>query len=557
MTSFVPSTINGLLEQACRLWPDRPYLQVRAGETMHSLTYREVTDQAQAIAHLLIEKGVRPGDRVALLSENRPAWVISYLAILCAGATVVPIDSLMSPAEIVNILKMAQSRLLMTTKKFAEAVTDSGGETFTTDMFLIDSDISPSKIPLTNQKKWVWPNIKPADIAVIIFTSGTTGFSKGVVLTHQNLCSDVQAVLNVRVIQEDDNFLLLLPLHHTFSSTVNMLGTLALGAKATFATSFKSRDIVDDIRISGVTLLVGVPQVFENIMNGFKRAISDSPLPKRMLFHLIFGICAVLRHAKIKAGRLLFRSVRAKAGLGTLRNLVSGGAALRPEVNHFFERMGFTLLQGYGLTETSPVLTCCLPQHNRIGSVGRALPGVVLKIDNVEPDGVGEICARGPMIMHGYFENPDATAEIMRDGWFHTGDAGYLDPDGYLYITGRIKNVIVTGAGKNVHPETIESVLNLAPFILESLVLGVQRKRGPGEELAALIVPDKSFVEAEQSRGHNVNLEAEIKSVVSAYNHSVPAYRRIRQWKIREEELEKTSTRKVKRYLYQHAFQSV
>ncbi|MFZ5432946.1 MAG: AMP-binding protein, partial [Calditrichota bacterium] len=398
------------------------------------------------------------------------------------------------------------------------------------------------------------PVVSTDSPAVILFTSGTTGFSKGVVLSHSNLIGDVQAIIDTDVIRSDDNFHLILPLHHTYSSTANLLGALALGARATFATSYKSRDLVDDIRLAGITTLVGVPLVFENIMIGIRRSIADAPALKRTLFRLLYGISAAGSLIRLSLGAALFRSLREKAGLGSLRRMISGGAALRPEVNIFFERLGFSLLQGYGLTETSPVLTVNRPGRNRIGSVGTPLPGVELKIDDPDDNGVGEICARGPMIMQGYFENPAATSEVLRDGWFHTGDAGFLDRHGALHITGRLKNVIVTGGGKNVYPEEIEARLDLSPFILESLVVSISRKRGGGEELAALIVPQYTFIKQESERGHMMDVHQEIKTVVEAYNHSVPAYRRLRQWRIQEQEFDKTSTRKIRRYLYKDVF---
>lgn len=555
MSNRIPLTINELMVRARELWPDRPYLQVRVGETINSLSFKEVADEAENVAVILLEKGVKPGDRVALLSENRPAWVISYLAILAAGGIAVPIDSLMSPPEIVNVLKMARARLIMTTSRFLEALAVIPEfNSVTSERFLIDHDIRPDSKRMAVSVRFHEP--ESSDIAVIIFTSGTTGFSKGVVLTHGNLCSDAQAIADVGVLRAEDSFLLLLPLHHTYSSTVNMIGTLALGCRAVFATSYKSRDIVDDIRYGEVSMLVGVPQVFENLMIGIRRAVSDAGLRKKILFHTIYSISGLLYRAGIPAGRTLFRSLREKAGMKSLRHMVSGGAALPPEINRFFEYLGFELLQGYGLTETSPVLTANRPNASRIGSAGRAMEGVELRIDRPDKDGIGEICARGPMVMQGYFENPEATAEVIKDGWFYTGDAGYLDKDGYLYITGRIKNVIVTGAGKNVHPEPIEAQLNSSPYIAESLVVGVKRKRGAGEELAAIIVLDKNFIDTERKRHRKqkLDVEAHIKQAVDSYNHSVHAYRRIRQWKIREEEFDKTSTRKIRRYIYNKEF---
>jgi long-chain acyl-CoA synthetase len=551
----IPQTVNELVAKARQDWPDRPYLQIRAGQSVSALTFREVAAHAETVAAALIERGVRPGDRVALLSDNRPGWIVSYFAILLTGAVVVPLDSLMAPSEISGVLEMSHACLLITTAKFTDAVRSVHGGSAGTEICSMD-ELVATVPPADPRSPTVLPSVRPDDPAAILFTSGTTGHSKGAVLSHRNLCSDVKAIADAGVIEPEDNFLLLLPLHHTYSSTVNMLGSMALGARATFATSFKSRDILDDIRIARITMLVGVPQVFENLMISIRRGVTGASFVRRLLFHILFGVSTACSALGLAAGRALFRSLRDRIGLGSLRLMISGGAALRPEVNRFFERLGFSLLQGYGLTETSPVLSVNLPGRNRIGTVGPPLPGVSLRIDNPDSYGIGEICAQGPMVMQAYSENPQATAEALKDGWFHTGDAGRIDRDGFLHITGRLKSVIVTGAGKNVYPEEIEARLNLSPYILDSLVLGLDRKRGTGEELTAIIVPDVTVIQTEQERGHVVDIQEEVRKVVETYNHSVPAYRRIRQWRLRNEEFEKTSMRKTKRYLYRDVFTS-
>jgi long-chain acyl-CoA synthetase len=548
-----PQTIPELLEHAAALWQDRPYLVSRTGNVVSCRSYGQVLELVQQVAGGLIEQGVRPQDRIALLSENRAEWVIVYFSILAAGAVVIPLDALMSLSEVRNIIKESGARTLIVSQKLQTALNESGSSIEGIERtFLLDAT-ALENLSLPRKAGVALPKIDPDNVAVIIFTSGTTGHSKGVVLTHNNLCSNVEGIRSTIHTSQHDNFFMLLPLNHTFSSTVSMLCPLACGASVTLATSYKSRDILDDIRLCGVTLLPGVPQVYENIMAGIKRAVAEAGLAKRVLFNFLYFLSSIYERFGIPAGRLLFRSLRKKAGLDSLWLMISGGAALRTDLNHFFARLGFTLIQGYGLTETSPVLSVNLPHCNRIGSVGPALKGVEIKIANPDKTGIGEICARGPNVMQGYFENPEATAEVLKEGWFYTGDAGYLDRHSYLYITGRLKNVIITGAGKNVYPEEIESRLNASPFILESLVLGVERKRGTGEELYALVVPDKIYVEGEQAAGKAVDLQNEIKRVVDEYNSSVPQYRQIRQWQLREEEFTKTSSRKIKRFLYKNS----
>ena len=554
MSASLPKTIPGLVTHAVETWPDRPYLQTRSGETVSAQTFSQVATTVCGLAGGLIHAGVGRGEHVALLSENRPEWVLAYLSISCAGAVIVPLDALMSQPEVANILSSSKARVLICSRKFYADMQPITRE-LNVQLYTLESQPDSTETPLPVATDISLHDPAPSDLAVIIFTSGTTGFSKGVMLSHENLCSDVDSVLKAIRILPTDNFHLLLPLNHTYSSTVNMLVPLGGGARATFSTSYKSRDILDDIRIAGVTLLVGVPQVYENIMLGINRAVSEAPAIRRLLFRVFYALSGAANKVGLNLGRLLFSSLRTKAGMASLRFMISGGAALRPAVNRYFQRLGFTLLQGYGLTETSPILSVNREERTRIGSSGQAIPGVELRIDHPDPTtGIGEICARGPNVMLGYYQNPEATSAVLRDGWFHTGDAGYLDRDGFLFITGRIKSMIVTAAGKNVYPEEIEAQLNASPYIIESLVLGVERQRGTGEELYALIVPDKTVLELEKENGHDVNVMAEIQAVVEAYNKSVPTYRSIRQWQLREEEFVKTSSRKIKRFLYKDSF---
>ncbi len=544
-------TIPDLLTQAVSIWPEHGYLLTRDGQTMSSMSFRDVARTVSEIAAGLKEAGYEPHDCIALLSENRPEWVLCYLAVLSAGCIVVPIDSLMTPAEMCHVIRESGSRMVLCSSRMAAQLSDAPPQA---ELRLIDRVEDGDLRGLPRGTSVVSPDIQPTDTAAIIFTSGTVGHAKGVMLSHRNLLSNVESCQRACEVVRDDNFLLLLPLHHTFSSTVNMLVSLASGTRATFATSYKSRDIVEDIRCSGVTVLVGVPQIFDNMMNGILRKVAASGPVKRGLVRTLLTVAGASNRIGVNLGKPLFRSLRKKAGLDSIRLMVSGGAALPPDVNHFFQRLGFTLIQGYGLTETSPVLSVNRPQRNRIGSVGPAVPGVELRIDASEGSTVGEICARGANIMQGYHRNPEETDRVLRNGWFYTGDAGYLDDDGFLFVHGRLKNVVVTAAGKNVYPEEIEARLNLDPCIEESLVMGVERQKGSGEELCALLKVDGEHLESLEQKGETVETASLIADVVRQYNESVPPHRHIREWRLQVDDFEKTSTRKIKRFLYRDVF---
>lgn len=513
-------------------------------------SYREVAQDINRRAAEFVRGGFGKGDLIAILSENSCDWVIAYLAILQAGCVVVPLDSIMSLPDILHILELSRAKLVLCSERFEAQCREQLERTGIAISVRLLGHVLDE--PETQTAEACADAAMPSDLAAVIFTSGTTGHSKGVMLTHENLVSNVLACCEVCEIRHADNFLLLLPLHHTFASTVTMLLPIAKGARATLATSYRSRDIVDDIRVSGVTVLVGVPQIFENVMNGMLRAIESAPKAKRTLFGLLTFAAQLARRVGWHLGKALFESMRVKAGLDTIRLMVSGGAALPPEVNQFFETLGFTLIQGYGLTECSPVLSVNPPSRNKIGSVGPALSGVTLRIKDANSAGIGEVCASGPNIMQGYFENAEASSRVLVDGWFYTGDAGFLDRDGYLYLTGRLKNVIVTSAGKNIYPEEIEAKLAGDAAVVEALVLSVPRKDGSGERLCALLKMDDEHI--------NLHLphktpDQTAEEVIKHFNHNSPAYQRIREWQILAGEFEKTSTRKIKRFLYHNYFQ--
>ncbi|MCL4305413.1 AMP-binding protein [bacterium] len=549
MAGVIADTIPALFRAAAAKRSAEPFLQYRKGEEIFRLTYGDVLTKIEGRARSLLHAGLQKNDRIALLGENSSDWVIAYLAILQAGCIVVPIDSLMPLAEILHVLELSDASLVLCSERFVtqlQEIQDKQKHLVRVECFTqvtgAEDDANLEDVPFDR---------RPTDVAAVIFTSGTTGHSKGVVLTHENLISNVLACCEVCEIEAEDNFLLLLPLHHTFASTVTMLLPIAKGARATLATSFRSRDVIDDIRICGVSVLVGVPQLFENIKIGILRAVDSSSTMKQTLFYALMWISQCIRPLGLNPGRTLFKSLRVKAGLSSVRLMVSGGAALPVVVNKFFESLGFVLVQGYGLTETSPVLCVNPPARNKIGSVGPALRGVTLRIKDPNQAGIGEVCARGPNIMQGYYENPDATSRVLQEGWLHTGDAGYLDRDGYLYLTGRLKNVIVTSAGKNVYPEEIEAKLMAEEAISDALVLAVERKGGRGEKLCALIKLDDEYVQLHSSQKSPEEIATE---VIRRYNSSSPAYQNIREWRLLEGEFEKTSTRKIKRFLYSDYF---
>lgn len=542
-------TIPELFNAALTATPQATFLQFRKGEDISAFTFEEIAREVYGRMDTVIQQGHFKGDRIALLSENSCEWVVAYLAIVHAGCVVVPLDTLMPLPEVLHILEHSGARMLMCSEKYAEQCEDllakENRPVIVTRLGILQASSRHERLDMPKV------DLRPSDLAAILYTSGTTGHSKGVMLSHENLVSNVLACYKVCEIRSNDNFLLLLPLHHAFASTVTMLLPIAKGARATLATSYRSRDVIDDINFCKVSVLVGVPQIFENMMISMLRAVDTAGTVKRVLFHAMQQVSQFSRLFGLNLGRTFFRSLRFKAGLSSVRLLVSGGAALPMNVNRFFESLGFVMIQGYGLTESSPVLCVNPPTRNKLGSVGPPLDGVKIRINNPSSEGIGEVCASGPNIMQGYFENQEASAQALDDGWLNTGDAGFLDRDGYLHLTGRLKNVIVTSAGKNVYPEELEAKLASVPEIAEALVIGVPRKDGSGERLCALLKLDEEYI---KDLSPNKSPEHIAADAVRNFNSSSPSYQNIREWRIMEGEFEKTSTRKIKRFLYHDYF---
>jgi long-chain acyl-CoA synthetase len=534
-----------------------------SGDRFVDISYRDFSEKAFNIGGGLKSLGLRKEDKVALLSENRPEWGASYLGTLAAEGVNVPLDVLLKISGWKHILRDSRSRFLIVSQGFLPEIEQEWDDlpdleylicmdkpqTNSSAVFLRDLETKGRQY----REKLEKPSVE--DIAAIIYTSGTTGNSKGVMLTHRNIVSDIDGALQMIDIQENDNFISVLPIHHTFECTCGFLTPLAGGACITYARGLASKLIVEDIKNNKATVILGVPLLFEKMHDGLMRAISKKPALTRIIFKTTFGISGILDGLlNLKAGKGFFRGLREKAGLSSLRLMVAGGAPMSPVVARVFNLLGFAFLQGYGLTESSPVLTLNPMDKSKNDSIGIPIPGVELKIINPDSRGIGEILARGPMVMKGYYRNKSATDEALDGGWLHTGDIGWVDSEGYYYITGRLKNVIITSGGKNVYPEEIECELGKSPYILESLVVGVSGREKHGEEIEAIIVPDYEYFDlvAEES-GESFNsekIEAIIKKEVSDRCSHLADYKKVKYIRLREEEFEKTSTRKIKRFLF-------
>ncbi len=516
-------------------------------------TYRRMLAEVDRLSQRLRAAGVvRDGhSEVGLLAENRPEWPIVYLAILAAGGTVVPIDINLRPSEISYVIGHAKIETLFTSGRGEELIADIGHQ-FTWYSF-----------DRADRRNWQLndvddaddgQSVEPAEVAALIYTSGTTGMPKAVQLTHRNILSNIEGIREAIEIREDDVFLSLLPLHHTFEATVGFLLPITVGAQIVYARSYKSKDVIEDIKRNQATVMCGVPLLYEKMAHSIQRGIEAAPLTKRTVVKVLKTASAVSWKAGVKIGRPLFRSLRQKAGMDSLRIFVSGGAALPPHIAAFYCYLGFRFFQGYGMTEASPVISTNRPNNIIFGSVGPPLPNLEVKIHEPNEQGIGEIIVKGESITPGYRDNPEETERLIRDGWLFTGDLGRLER-GHLWITGRAKNLIISAAGKNIYPEEIEEkLIGLTDLISEVVVFGRSRKGKQGEEVCALIVPDMEHLAADYDinpdNPDNDKIRSVIGEIVKNLNDHIADYKRISSFDVQVQELEKTSTKKVKRYKY-------
>jgi len=546
-----------ILGRVSSLYSDKIALEIfQKDGRMRMITYCELADRTRDISATLIKNGIEKGDRVCIFSESRPEWGIAFFGIVTAGAVVVPLDIKLEEKEISFILAHSEARAILVSGKYIKKIKSiiSG---FAKDVFLISLEYEKTDKNLLSIGELRWRKAEPyyrdidnEDLISIVYTSGTTGDPKGVKLTYNNILHQIEAISKVINFSDKDRFLSILPLNHMFEITGGFIIPLSKGARITYMSKgIKLSSISAVMRKTQPTIILAVPKFIKFLYHSILSRLSSSSRYTRKLFNMSLDISSKFSKLGINPGKIIFKKIHGEFG-GRLRGIISGGAPLDTEISHNLNLMGITVLEGYGLTETSPIITVNTFKHNRIGSVGKPLSGTEIKIvpQNSE-DKTGEILIRGPQVMKGYYKNPQATDKAFSENWFHTGDIGYIDEDGYLYITGRLKNVIVTDGGKKIHPEEVEEVLSKSPYIQEICVLG--RKVADGikagtEEVFAIVVPD-----LERIKKDGLALKEDVQSFIKEEIHKhcklLAPYKKITNFLISEKELPKTSTQKIKR----------
>ena len=519
-------------------------------------TYKEVKEEIEALGTMLLNMGLE-NKKVALIGNNRYEWCESYFAVTTSNMVVVPLDKALPNQEIKSLIERSKADAVIYENKYSEVFNSLREENNETLKYYINMDLKQNENGVLSftkliedgkellnkgDKKYSQVKIDNEKMSILIFTSGTTNTSKGVMLSQKNITSNILAMAKMSKMYPDDVLLSFLPLHHTFECTITFLYGYYSGATVAFCDGLKY--IAKNLQEYKISVFVAVPLVLETIYKKIQKGIKDQG--KEKIVNTMSKIANFLLKFHIDIRRKVFKSVLDQLG-GNLRIAYFGAASMDKNVIKGYNNFGIDTVQGYGLTETSPLLAAETDKEHCPGSVGMAPFNVQLKLEDVDEKGVGEIVAKGPNIMLGYYENPEATKAVMKDGWFHTGDLGYYDKDGYLYITGRKKEIIVLKNGENVYPSEIEFLVNKLPYVTESIVFPRENTKG---EIAIGVkaVYDKDLIKEKFGE----KTEAEYKKLVwediKEINQRLSQFKKIKELIITTEALEKTTTQKIKRF---------
>ena len=555
-------TLKETLEQSALKYGDKVAMKYKRLGDWNTLTYRQFLALVRNVAEFLARTcNVKPGDRVALLGANSPEWCAIHYAITGISAIAVPIDAKLQEQEVTHILSDSSACTLLLDPTGDANVLDvaercpglrhvvyfgsqkptlDDGKTRGIRLHDFDELLAEHRAHAEGHgAAYDRYHPKEEDVASFIYTSGTTGRQKGAMLTHGNFTANFRSIDAAIEILPDDNFMVILPLHHSFAFTACLVTPIASGTQMSFAESL--RTVGDNIREASPTLVLGVPLLFEKVYNKLLAGIRSNKVAS-VLWKL--GLRNPVR-----------KGIREKLG-GKIRLMISGGAPADPKMLAGLEDLGLKTREGYGLTECAPVLTLSpYDEPIRPGSCGKILPHVEMMVMDPNAEGVGELAAKGANVMKGYYNNPEATEDVFRDGWFLTGDLGYIDSDQFVFITGRKKALIVNREGKNVYPEEVELQINQSPLILESVVLGYRDPdEAVGEHVGIIVVPDEEGVAAleaaEKRKFSEKEIEARLRAEVKKQAAALADYKHPRRVRVRWEEFNKTSTGKIKRYLY-------
>lgn len=563
-TSRPITDIRHMLRTSTELYGDNVAFRQRfeKNEPYREITYKQAFETVNALGTALTNKGLK-GKRIAVIGENCYQWATSYLAVICGTGVVVPLDKELSAMELKQLVIEAEVSAVMFTKKYREIfkemktsgdtdieiLVDLTGDDEEEGIFKWSNLVAEGRMLLEGgDRSFVEAEIIADEMSELLFTSGTTGIAKGVMLSHKNICFDLMIAPTILNVNTWDIFFSVLPIHHTYEGTCGFLMPLYKGASIAYCEGLKY--IVKNLAEVSPTMFLGVPALFETLYKTIMRNVRKQG--KEGLVKKVMSVNKVTRKIGLDLNKLLLKDILKVFG-GRMRVLISGGAAIDPAILQFFNDLGFIAVQGYGLSECAPMgaLNPDNPKYMRNSSVGHILPGMQVKIVDKDEDGIGEICLKGDNVMLGYYKNPEETARAVRDGWFYTGDQGYVDEEDFIYITGRKKNVIIASNGKNVFPEELEYYLSLSPFIAESMVWGAEDERSGDIVIVAAIRPETDDIRetlGDEKADDPETVKELLWKEVDKVNEQMPMFKKIKKIVVRNEEFEKNTSKKIKRF---------
>ena len=565
-TSRPITDLKHMLNTSVELYGDNVAFRQRfeKDKPFREITYREALDTVNGLGTALIAHGLK-GKRISVIGENCYQWATSYLAAVCGTGVVVPLDKELSAEELKQLIIEADVSAVLFAKKYEKmfsemmASGDTGLEMLVNfspadecgeGVFSWESLVEEGKkLVESGDRSFIDAEIYADEMSVLLFTSGTTGIAKGVMLSHRNICEDLMSAPTILNVNTWDIFFSVLPVHHTYECTCGFLMPLYKGASIAYCEGLKY--IVKNLAEVQPTMILAVPLIFESLYNNIMKNVRKQG--KEGLVRKVLALNKVTKKVGLDLNKLLLKDILKVFG-GRMRVLISGGAAIDPAILQFFNDLGFISVQGYGLTECAPMAALNPDRHKymRNSSVGHLLPGMEVKIEDKNEDGIGEICVKGPNVMLGYYNMPEETAKVIKDGWFHTGDLGYVDDEDFIYITGRKKNVIITANGKNVFPEELEYYLGRSTMVSESMVWAQEDESGQDTVIVATIKPDMEEVEAaigKDAAGDADQVEKLLWTEVDKINENLPFFKKIKKINVRREEFEKTTGKKIKRFV--------
>ena len=556
------ANFRDMMESSCKLYGDTVAIYYKINKSdkeFLSMTYNEYYERIKALGTKLLMLGLKD-EKIAIIGENSYMWGTSYLAVTCGAGVVVPIDRELEYNEIKNIIEATETSAVIMDSKYKEIFTRMRDEDdvplkviidMNNEVYDEDNDVLSYEALVNEGKKeiekgnteYLEADIDNEKLSIILYTSGTTGVSKGVMLSQKNICTVIMSAPTYLQIKDGEKFFSVLPIYHTYECTCGFLIPLFKDSSIIYPGGL--RYLVQDLQASKPNIILGVPLIFESLISKIWKTARKKGKEKQL--KKAIKINNKLKKIGIDLSKKLFKDIVKIFG-GQQRTFVTGGAPITKEVVQSYNAFGINIVQGYGLTEASPIVALNPDVLPYKGAAGKILPLVEGKVHNPNAEGIGELCFKGDNIMHGYYKMEDKTAEVLRDGWYHTGDLGYIDKDGYVFITGRQKNVIITKNGKNVYPEEIEANLQMYDVILESFVWSLEGEQGQDSTIVATVRVDDENVENILGNTYTDEMVKDLLwEYVDEYNKKVPLYKKVMKLNYRKEEFIMTTAKKIKR----------